>query len=161
MYKNCLIRFPLKQFNWGFFHYLLWPVPLNGLMRGHIFNSLSSEHPALYRKWALRGLDTHRGVTCCCEWAFGRSFWGWAPPPSELGTSGEVWLSFRVPKGGIKIIMISDDSQVSFVIPLVLTLIEAMLFGNAGLAASIRLIDLTEWFKSTTEEEEEERGKDN
>lgn len=32
---------------------------------------------------------THLAVTCCWEWALGRSLWGWAPT-SELGTSGDV-----------------------------------------------------------------------
>lgn len=32
---------------------------------------------------------TDREVTCCWEWALGRSLWGWAPT-SVLGTSGDV-----------------------------------------------------------------------
>lgn len=59
------------------------------------FKVHSCLYPALHVKNSHK-LGADREVTCCWEWALGRSLWGWAPT-SELGTSGDVWLSFRVP----------------------------------------------------------------
>lgn len=97
---------------------------------------------------------TDREVTCCWEWALGRSLWGW-PPTSELGTSGDVWLSFSVPnrareQGKTNL----HGSRVSFVGSTADSGWKKDLFATEGSQLLITLILLCEFMGEQGEREE-------